>query len=235
MKPIYLILLAIVLIIFICTLLRIRQVKNISFWKNNKRIRRIHKNLLVMMDTLHTTFRDHNITYWIHSGTLLGAIRHSGFIPWDDDIDIVILEQDVEKVKNIPFAQHKIITHPFGFLQLYDKSAKLNDNFFTGEEEHIDLYFYKLEGNRYTGTKRAMEIWPHEYYLVDELFPLKQYQFEGRLLNGPNKDVEIVKRFYGPKCLTEAKLFNIHCIDKFTQILLAIFKNTNVFKIKINR
>lgn len=64
-------------------------------------LRQDQKELLRMLGILETICKEHKIQWWLSSGTLLGAARHQGFIPWDDDMDIVLLKKDYKRLEKI--------------------------------------------------------------------------------------------------------------------------------------
>lgn len=93
--------------------------------------------LLQMLSWFHDTCVKNNLRYYIIAGTMLGAIRHNGFIPWDDDIDVGMPRRDYEKLRELskevnennhyileyPDSQHS--EYPYLIAKLYDSNTTL--------------------------------------------------------------------------------------------------------------
>jgi len=62
-----------------------------------EQMKALQNTLLEMMGVIHDVCEKHKLKYCMHAGTLLGAARHKGFIPWDDDIDIVMHRNDCKR------------------------------------------------------------------------------------------------------------------------------------------
>lgn len=68
---------------------------------SDNKLRKAQMVMLNALKELDSICQEHEISYWIDAGTLLGAVRHKGFIPWDDDIDICMSRNDFNKLVEI--------------------------------------------------------------------------------------------------------------------------------------
>ena len=59
-------------------------------------IRPLQLRILDILLALDKVCKEHNLRYYLWAGTMLGAIRHKGFIPWDDDLDIAMPRKDYD-------------------------------------------------------------------------------------------------------------------------------------------
>ena len=76
---------------------------------SEKELQELHDVLLDAMVQFDVVCKENGIQYFLGGGTLLGAIRHGGFIPWDDDIDIAMTRKDYEALKRLLRSGKKLL------------------------------------------------------------------------------------------------------------------------------
>jgi hypothetical protein len=175
--------------------------------------------LLKIVDAL---LRENHIDYSMDGGTLLGAIRHKGMIPWDDDGDIILMERD--KVRFLALKdklkEKGIVLQDAGFeaFKLTFDAQTLRTRFGIAEKEAANLDIFIMEedsdGKVRPKSNYYKHLFPREYFPREELQNLQDYPFgppEKRLfLKGPASPMRYLSTFYGPECFEYALQTHSH-------------------------
>ena len=144
----------------------------------------------------------HNLKYALGYGTLLGAIRHSGYIPWDNDIDVTMPRPDYEKFRelmtttsvseNISCLDYKFC-NTFPFLKLVDNRTILKEKFLR-KDDGLGLYIdiFPLDGMPDLENERNMLLSKSRYYA--KLFSFANYRFN----KGSTLKIKIIKNVLYP-------------------------------------
>ncbi len=124
--------------------------------ERNRILRKLQLTELEILRELDRVCRKHNLRYYIVGGTLIGAVRHKGFIPWDDDIDVSMPRKDFDKLCKVA------------------KEEFADDFFLQTRKTDKNCYFYyaKLRKNgTYFGEDKFEHTKLHKGIFMD-IFPL---------------------------------------------------------------
>lgn len=157
------------------------------------------RTLNILTKKIISIFHKNNFTYWMCGGTTIGAIRDKAIIPWDDDVDFCIMDSDINNLFKMESELKKInlgIVSWFGGYKIYELNGKdIPDKNF--KYPFIDLFVMtKIDNKIVLKGQFARNFWPNEYYYVDELYPLKLYDFEDYQLYGPREPIKYLDRCY---------------------------------------
>ncbi len=110
-------------------------------------LRNIQIANIISLDILHKLLTQNSIEYWLAGGNVLGYVRHNGFVPWDNDIDINLLRQDYLKIPKI-----------------LDNLTKYGFNYSFGEGDKNKDFIIRL---KYKNSPVQIDIFPFDYYYKD--------------------------------------------------------------------
>ena len=139
----------------------------------SKKMKKVWAILLDMLVEFDRVCKKHNITYFASGGTMLGAVRHKGFIPWDDDIDLMMFRDQYENLCQIAPYEFK---HPYFFQTQYTDFGSLRGHAQLRNSETTGILKTELGKKKLFNQGIFIDIFPLDAVVNDKTLFEKQYQ-----------------------------------------------------------
>ena len=173
-------------------------------------LKELQQRLVEMLSSFQKFTQQNGMIFFLVGGSALGAVRHQGFIPWDDDVDIAMMREDFEKMEYLmslqhdrlgefiysPVEKHMIPDAPIGYL--YDT---LHAD--AGYENTAKIDIHPIDGVPKSGVLKKVQKWTSLiYYLSEYRLPVKN---KGKAIRNISKVIlkitpGFIFRFYMRVC-----------------------------------
>lgn len=211
-------------------------------------IKQIHNEELNLLKYFISLCDSYHLKYFLIYGTMLGAVRHEGFIPWDDDIDVCMPRDDycklIELIKN-----EKVIESTYCFTGVELNNATnlflklINKNIEIKEKVEVDKYLwldiFVLDGlpSKEERAKKYMR----KMFIMEQLYNVKIIKFKNLLKGSKTLKRRIIKLitkpfmffvnkdFLAKKILRNSQKYNYND-SKYVSTLLGLTPNKNFYE-----
>lgn len=138
-------------------------------------LKQLQQKILGNLSVVHEVCEKHNLRYYLWAGTMLGAVRHKGFIPWDDDIDIAMPRKDYEALiahaKEWLPVPYEIVSYetdrdnyPLPFAKLQDASTTLIERSHLSYLGGVYIDIFPLDGMCNGKLRRRWHFMKYQWY-----------------------------------------------------------------------
>lgn len=200
---------------------------------NDDQIKEVQSAGAKMLHDLHTICENNNLKYAIIFGTLLGAVRHSGYIPWDDDIDVIMTREDYLRLVSVINKNHseeyEILdstmdkTFNLPFAKLYKKGTILVEAAVEVKGSKKGLYIDIFLLEKAPDEKKIAKM-KSKYLLYNRLASLScDFKFPSTSIISKSKSAPELKKYYRQRRMMGmiASIFPISMYTRLVRNLVA--------------